>query len=136
VHADVVQAAVSIEPSYDALSTVVVVLPHGRVVDVVEVVVVVVVVVVAVVVVVVVLVLVESRIVELEVVVVLVVVVVVLVLVESRIVELEVVLVPVHGQLRFAGCPTTDLRQIRASVAEVGRVPLGAQMHSGVQVSR
>jgi hypothetical protein len=65
------------------------------------------------------------------------VVVVVDVLVELGVVEVEVeteVVVLEHGQLSVAGRPTTDLRQIRASVAVVGRVPLGAQMHSGSQL--
>jgi hypothetical protein len=118
VHPVVVQAAVSIEQSYEALTTVVVVLPPpGSVVEVVDVVVLVVVVVVPPV------------------------GTVVVVVVELGTVELVVVLEsvvvgPAHGQLRVAGWPTTNRRQTRASVAVVGRAPLGAQMHSGSQVVR
>jgi len=42
-----------------------------------------------------------------------------------------VVVVP-HGHDRAGDCPTAAARQISASVAAIGRLPLGAQMHSGL----
>jgi hypothetical protein len=47
------------------------------------------------------------------------------------------VVVVLHGQLATTpGVSTATFRQTRASVATAGTVPFGAQMHSGVQVSR
>jgi hypothetical protein len=51
------------------------------------------------------------------------------------VVVLAMVVVAEHGQFRFAGAPTAAFRQRRASVAFGGRVPVGAQTHSGVQVT-
>jgi hypothetical protein len=46
------------------------------------------------------------------------------------------VLVPAsQSQLRDTGCPVALRRQIRASVAVGGRVPFGAQTHSGSHVA-
>jgi hypothetical protein len=47
-----------------------------------------------------------------------------------------VVVVPSQGQSRGTGWLTATCKQTSASVAAVGRLPFGAQMHSGVQVSR
>ena len=47
---------------------------------------------------------------------------------------LEVVLLVPDGQSRGTDCPTTWPRQMSASVAVVGRLPLGAQMLAGLQV--
>ncbi|RMD86348.1 MAG: hypothetical protein D6815_00005 [Candidatus Dadabacteria bacterium] len=46
-----------------------------------------------------------------------------------------VVLVVGQGQLSCTGCPTANLRQTSASVAVIGVVPFGAQIHSGLQVT-
>ena len=40
-----------------------------------------------------------------------------------------------HGQSKETGVPTAAFRHTRESVAVIGRLPLGAQMHSGVQVA-
>lgn len=56
--------------------------------------------------------------------------------VEVTVDDVVVVLVP-HGQSATTdGVPTATLRQTNASVATVGNVPLGAQMHAGEQVRR
>jgi hypothetical protein len=47
-----------------------------------------------------------------------------------------VVLLDPHGQSSVTGCPTEKLRHMSASVAATGRLPLGAQMHSGLQAAR
>jgi hypothetical protein len=49
--------------------------------------------------------------------------------------DVTVVLVPpLQGQLSERFTPTATFRQSSASVALTGRVPVGAQIHSGVQV--
>jgi hypothetical protein len=45
--------------------------------------------------------------------------------------DVDVVVELSHGQLSVTVCPTAFFRQISASVAVVGRVPFGAQIHSG-----
>jgi hypothetical protein len=45
------------------------------------------------------------------------------------------VVVPLHGQSSVTSCPTADFRHSSASLANVGRFPLGAQMHSGVHIA-
>jgi hypothetical protein len=62
------------------------------------------------------------------------VVVVVVDVVTGIVVVVVVDVVPGHGQLRTTDWPTAFFRQMSASVAVTGSVPLGAQMHSGEQV--
>jgi hypothetical protein len=50
------------------------------------------------------------------------------------IVDVDVVVVS-QGQSGAIEPPTTDERQVSASVAVVGSVPFGAHAHSGLQVS-
>ena len=59
------------------------------------------------------------------------------VVVVSNRVELVVLVLPLepHGQLSVIACPTAFCRQTKASVAEIGRSPDGAQMQAGVQVA-
>jgi hypothetical protein len=40
-----------------------------------------------------------------------------------------------QGQSRLTGVPTAEFKHTSASVAAIGNEPLGAQMHSGVQVA-
>jgi hypothetical protein len=40
-----------------------------------------------------------------------------------------------QGQLSVTGCPTEYFKQVSESVAVVGRLPFGAQMQPGAQVS-
>jgi hypothetical protein len=57
--------------------------------------------------------------------------------VEVTVEDVTVVLVPpLQGQLSGTLTPTATFRQSNASVALAGSVPVGAQMHSGVQVWR
>jgi hypothetical protein len=57
--------------------------------------------------------------------------------VEVTVDDVTVVLVPpLHGQFSGKLIPTDTLRQSSASVALTGNVPVGAQMHSGVHVTR
>jgi len=57
------------------------------------------------------------------------------VVVSSR-VELVVLVLPEpHGQLSGMTCPTALRRHTRASVAEIGSSPDGAQMHAGEQLA-
>lgn len=57
------------------------------------------------------------------------------VVVSSR-VELVVLVLPEpHGQLSGTTCPTALRRHTRASVADIGNSPEGAQMHAGEQLA-
>jgi hypothetical protein len=60
------------------------------------------------------------------------------VVVVSKRVELVVLVLPPvpHGQLRGMTCPVARCRHTKASVAETGRSPEGAQMQSGEHVAK
>lgn len=64
-----------------------------------------------------------------------VVVVVDVVVVGAEVVVLVLVVEAMQGQLSVTGCPTEYFKQVSESVAVVGRLPFGAQMQPGAQVS-
>jgi hypothetical protein len=52
------------------------------------------------------------------------------------VVVVELVVDATQGQSRATGCPTEYFKQVSESVAVVGRLPFGAQMQPGAQLSR